>query len=214
MGPAFPEPDLYKPNGFDGAYRQSAPARSQASPSASPAGPSALHGARLFRESPYDPQPVPKVEPVPGGAYGGEQRDIAAHAHLQQPLAQDIKPGRITGPVKVLAAIAEQWRLTDAELAKLLDMEQATEARSAADVRSLLAGFLTLRGRDRKDRVRHLFSIHEALAQTLPEEGATDRWLRSGHAELQGRSPMQIMLEGSMESLLSVRDYVERWVGR
>src|SRR6184192_3068561 len=62
--------------------------------------------------------------------------------------SQPILKGRITGPVQVIQKIADEWRLSESELAALLSYP------GHDSVRDLLAGRLSLRGADREDRVR------------------------------------------------------------
>jgi uncharacterized protein (DUF2384 family) len=121
----------------------------------------------------------------------------------QQPLT-----GRVTGPVKVLSQICSIWALTDDDVRILLDYEDRQT------VRDLLAGVVSLKGRDREDRVRHMFLIHEALNQLFRSPNEERDWLREPLAELRGKSPISMMLDGSMDALLIVRHLVERLSGR
>jgi hypothetical protein len=116
--------------------------------------------------------------------------------------------GRLTGPVQVVARLAEIWRLDHGQLATLLDYE------SARDVEDLLCGVLTLRGRDRHDRVRNLFRIHEVLDQLFIDEDTEQAWLREAQDQLGGRSVLDLLLSGSMEQMILARRYVEHLAGR
>ncbi len=81
-------------------------------------------------------------------------------------------------------------------------------------VEGLLSGRVTLRGRDVKDRIAYLFRIRKTLSALFRDENVENEWLREPHGALNGKSPMDIMLEGSMENLLLVKEYVEAAAGR
>ena len=61
-------------------------------------------------------------------------------------------------------------------------------------------------------------SIHETLSSVFRDPVVENEWLRERHALLDGQSPMSLLLDGSMEGLLWVKEYVEltgrRWVAR
>ena len=64
-------------------------------------------------------------------------------------------------------------------------------------------------GRDIQDRIAHLFRIHETLSSVFRDPVVENEWLRESHALLDGRTPVSLLLEGSMEGLLLVKEYVE-----
>ena len=78
----------------------------------------------------------------------------------------------------------------------------------------LLTGRAALRGRDVKDRIAYLYRIRNILSALFRDENVENRWLREPHTMLNERSPLDLMLDGSMENLLLVKEYVEAAAGR
>jgi transcriptional regulator with XRE-family HTH domain len=132
------------------------------------------------------------------GYFYGEV-DLRARSH------RDEKPA---GAVKFLAKLEQIWQLDQKDLAKLVGVE------GVEDVRDLLSGAWSLETRDAKDRFRHLMRIREALHSLFQNLDAEREWLREPRLELQGQSPLAMMLEGSMENLLTVSQFVQWMVGR
>ena len=117
---------------------------------------------------------------------------------------------RLTGPVQFLKKLLESWELESTYATVLLGLDR-DDASQAADV---LAGRAILKGRDAKDRITHLYQIRKTLSALFRDEDVENQWLREPHTMLNGSSPMDLMLEGSMENLLLVREYVEAAAGR
>ncbi len=118
--------------------------------------------------------------------------------------------GRITGPVKFINQLLATWHLEPGSACALLGFEPS-DSRSINDV---LQGHVTLRGRDAKDRIAHLFQIRKLLSALFRDEAVENEWLREPRDMLKGKTPMELLLEGSMENLLLVREYVEFVTGR
>ena len=116
---------------------------------------------------------------------------------------------RIDGPVKFLIGIREAWSLSEAELATLMGFETS----EIPEVRAILTGLTSLRGRDRKDRVAILLEIHMGLMGLFRDAAVVSNWLRHPHAALSDQSPLLVALEGSLESLATIRDFV-CWLAR
>ena len=116
--------------------------------------------------------------------------------------------GRPTGPVLFFEKLLEAWELDEEAGAKLLGFE------GTIDLRDLLRGTVSLRGRDAKDRLRHLLEIDLALNSLFRNEDSIRMWLREPLGELGGESPLDHLLEGSMEHLLRLRQLVEFLSGR
>lgn len=81
-------------------------------------------------------------------------------------------------------------------------------------MKDVLQGYATLRGRDANDRIAHLFQIRKLLSALFQDEAVENEWLRETRDALQGKTPMNLLLEGSMENLLLVKEYVEVVTGR
>ncbi len=116
---------------------------------------------------------------------------------------------RLTGPVQFLEKLLKTWHLSRADAIPLLGLEDTERAY----VESLLAGLAPLRSRDLKHRIASLFRIRKTLYSLFRDEKAENDWLREPHDALDGQKPMDIMLEGSMENLLLVKEYVEEAAG-
>ena len=120
-------------------------------------------------------------------------------------------PNRIAGPVRFVGNLLRTWRLERRDAAALLGFEKI-DLPYACDV---LDGRRALpAGRDAKDRIAYLFHIRRTLSGLFRDEEVENDWLRENHPLLDNRSPMGLMLEGSMEHLLLVKEYVETAAGR
>ena len=117
---------------------------------------------------------------------------------------------RLTGPVQFLKKLIEVWGLKSADATVLLGLDR----KDVAYAENVLAGQGVLKGRDVMDRVIHLFQIRKTLATLFRDEIVENQWLREPHRMLDESTPMDLMLEGSMENLLLVREYVETAAGR
>ena len=118
--------------------------------------------------------------------------------------------GRITGPVKFVNQLLATWYLGPEKACILLGFEPSR----FAYVHGVLQGYETLTGRDAKDRIAHLFQIRKLLSALFRDEAVENEWLREPRDVLKGKTPMDLLLEGSMENLLLVREYVELVTGR
>ena len=117
---------------------------------------------------------------------------------------------RLTGPVQFINKLLKIWQLDPKDAVPLLGHEQS----EMPYVSDLLNGRTALKGRDTKDRIVYLFHIRKTLSALFLSEEDENKWLRKPHAALEGQTPMQRLLEGSMENLLLVKEYVEAAAGR
>ena len=117
---------------------------------------------------------------------------------------------RVTGPVQFLNKLLESWELESTHATVLLGLDPDDESYAPA----VLSGRTPLKGRDAKDRIAHLYQIRKTLSALFRDEAVENEWLREPHTLLNDRSPMDLMLEGSMEHLLLVREYVDAAAGR
>lgn len=127
-----------------------------------------------------------------------------------QAATTSLSRGRLTGPVRFATLIKESWNLSLSEMAVVLGYEP----QDVEYVEDALNGLATVRGRDFKDRVVCLYSIYSRLVALFRNDSAINEWLREAQVDLGQRSPLQIMLNGSMEDLYRVRYFVERIAGR
>lgn len=119
---------------------------------------------------------------------------------------EDASPysARVTGPVKFVQQLLVTWQLEPEDACILLGFEPSR----LAYVNNVLQGYGTLTGRDAKDRIVHLIQIRTALSALFRDETVENEWLREPRDVLQGQTPMDLLLEGSMENLLLVKEYV------
>ena len=110
---------------------------------------------------------------------------------------------RESGEIQYSARLLEAWDLDKSAAAILLGLEDVSE------VRDVLRGITRLRRRDSKDRLRLLLAIDVVLYGLYRDEEVVRTWLREPQTELSGKSPLDLLLEGSMENMLRVKQFVE-----
>ncbi len=116
---------------------------------------------------------------------------------------------RRTGPIQFLLKLAEAWRLSHEEVVPLLGFSPG----DVVHVTAALGGWAEFRCRDVRDRIAHLFRIRESLHSLFRDVEVENEWLREPQDLLEGKSPMSLMVGGSMEDLLLVREYVDEVAG-
>ncbi len=118
-------------------------------------------------------------------------------------------PERLAGPVQFVLKLIDFWRLDNQDTVRLLgyDLEDSEY------ILAVLDGKRQLRGRDARDRIAHLFYIRKILWSLFRNLDIENEWLREQHSMLNGKSPMSLMVEGSIENLLLAREYVESAAG-
>lgn len=144
-------------------------------------------------------------------------RDLL-HAVVPQPNAAQShgRPGgseaspRLPGPIQFILKLLEFWHLRQDDAVLLLGFDQA----DASHVIKILEGTEPFCGRDVRDRIAHLFHIRSSLSALFRDLDVENDWLRESHSLLDGESPMTLLLGGSMEALLLVREYVDAAAGR
>ena len=117
---------------------------------------------------------------------------------------------RLAGPVQFILKLLETWKLERDKAAVLLGFEESDGDR----VERILSGSEPLSGRDTKDRIVHLLHVRKTLSALFRNREVENEWLREPRSLLGEQSPMDLLLEGSMENLLLVREYVETMAGR
>ena len=145
----------------------------------------------------------PRRRPGPRGVLGLQEATLP-----DEPQSTTTPPyhGRITGPVRFVNQLLATWDLEPKAAACIL---LGFEPSRSAYVNNVLQGDETLTGRDAKDRIVHLIQIRTSLSTLFRDQGVENEWLREPHDALNGKKPMDLLLEGSMENLLLVKEYVE-----
>ena len=116
---------------------------------------------------------------------------------------------RISGPVEFLGKLQSMWKLERPQLAIMLGLDPSNDN----EIRDLLRGISEFKGRDLNDRFVYLFEIRMFLDGLLEDLQAENEWLREPHSMLEDRSPMDLLLEGSMRNLIVVSEYVQMACG-
>jgi len=191
-------------------------------------------GATLMRRSSMDPQSsllgsvhskrhAYIVRPSHYGTNNFSQRPAEksfhfrhATAHRERPVRSpfDTKlapsPPSTSGPIKLVKIILATWKLQPKDALSLLGYEAA----QGPYVQDLLNGYGTLSSRDVKDRIACLFEVRRTLSGLFKDKEVENDWLRETHSILNDQKPIDLLLEGSIENLLLVKDYVELVAGR
>jgi len=143
----------------------------------------------------------------------GDLRVSGFAKFVRDPLAtNDANPtgGPRLGPAEELfSRLLETWHLDRRAGGILLGHGQQETSR----VESILNGVGYLTTRDEKDRVAELFQIKKLLHALFRNQDTENAWLRESNEALENRAPLVFLLEGSMENLLRVRQFVETIVG-
>lgn len=110
---------------------------------------------------------------------------------------------------RVFMNVADAWQLNVAERTCLLgDIAEST-------YHKWRTGKIGELSRDQLERLSLLLGIYKALRLIFSDEGTTVRWIRGTNtdAPFAGRSPLQRMLDGSIDDLYAVRRYLDAWRG-
>ena len=119
-------------------------------------------------------------------------------------------PQRISGPVQFVLTLLENWHLNRDDAVLLLGFDQKDNGL----VQAVLAGVADLHDRDVLDRIAHLFHIRQTLSSLFRDLDVENEWLREPHTLLDEQEPLKLLLGGSMEDLLLVKEYVDAAAGR
>lgn len=118
-------------------------------------------------------------------------------------------PKRLSGPVQFVLKLLDYWCLSRDDVVFLLGFD-STDSDYVEDV---LNGMASIRGRDVRDRIAHLFHIWTTLSSLFQDREVENDWLREPHALLDEQSPLNLLLGGAMENLLLVKEYVDAAAG-
>jgi hypothetical protein len=95
-----------------------------------------------------------------------------------------------------------RWGLTDAQAGVLLDVPPTTWRRWKTGAPGRI-------GRDGQARLSNLLGIHKALRLIFVEPERGYRWVRAANAAFDGRSALDVMLDGDLVDLMRVRRYLD-----
>ena len=123
--------------------------------------------------------------------------------------SQEVKT-RHTGPAQFVVKLLDFWKLEPLDAVGLLGFDVA----DADHVSAVLDGRERFRGRDVRDRIAHLLLIRATLRSLFRDLKVENDWLREPHAMLGRQTPLSLLLGGSMEDLLLVKEYVDTAAGR
>lgn len=108
-------------------------------------------------------------------------------------------------PTQLVHRIFETWRLEARDMATLLGLEESDQLLA----REFLAGRVKIAGRDIKDRIGYLILIKNSLYSLFQNEDVENEWLRETHGLLGDRTPLALLLEGSMKNMLLVKKFCD-----
>ena len=62
---------------------------------------------------------------------------------------------------------------------------------------------------DTIERISHILAIYKALQILLPDEAAADGWIKATNDYFNGRSALDVMLQGKVVDIYKVRQYID-----
>ena len=107
--------------------------------------------------------------------------------------------------------LMNDWKLSKKEMATLLGMD--FDASGQEYVENLLKEMCSFSGRDARNRMARLIEIRVALFAIFEDHEVENTWLRAPQQMLDDKVPMDLLLEGSMENLWLVQEFVEAAAG-
>lgn len=123
---------------------------------------------------------------------------MPARPHAESPLNQ----APAASPLSFFFRLAEIWDLSTDQQVILL----GAPARSTFFKWKKEGG--TVSG-DTEERISHLGTIFKDLAILLETPEAGDRWLKAPNKYFEGRSALDVMLEGRLADIIKVRQYLD-----
>jgi uncharacterized protein (DUF2384 family) len=132
---------------------------------------------------------------------------VPGHAAVRLDLGAE--PQRLPGPLQFINSLVRLWNLDEQAAARLLGFEPQDMPYAA----SVLSGRTPLIGKDAKARVANLARIRSLLDGLFRDVRVENEWLATPKRELGDRSPRSLLDDGSLESLLTLRHFIERASG-
>ena len=141
---------------------------------------------------------------------GGLQGSPSFSQNIVVDLFDFHEPRKVAGPVQFFSKLQEAWGLSDLRSAYTL---LGYDASGQSHVNDILAGRARLVSRDEKDRIAELFVIRKILFGIFRDRKVENQWLREPQEILDGKCPLDLLLEGSWPNLLRVRQLTELMAG-
>jgi Protein of unknown function (DUF2384) len=126
------------------------------------------------------------------------RRDFESLAKRAVPGVKVTAPGRIKG----FRRFMEKWGFSRKDAAEILGFE------NEGLIGELYAGIEKVQQRDVRDRLRHFLSIAVDLDGLYDDDQNVRHWLDQPKKLFQGKTPRELLVEGSMENLLRVQQLV------
>jgi uncharacterized protein (DUF2384 family) len=110
--------------------------------------------------------------------------------------------GDIPNEFDAFLALADVWRLnTDQQITLLGNPARSTYFKWKKQGGSMSS--------DTEERISHLVAIYKALQILFPEPHRADAWLERPHRFFGGRSALDVMLDGKLQDIIRVREYLD-----
>ena len=174
--------------------------------------PQDLHEVHLYQMKPRPVLPPfasgPSAYELHLGLTAGNSSDVGPDIASWKSIIY--APNRISGPIQFVLKLLDSWRLNRDDAVFLLGFDQTNNG----FVQAVLTGAADLHGRDVRDRIAHLFHIRRTLSALFRDLDVENDWLREPHTLLDEQEPLKLLLGGSMEDLLLVKEYVDAAAGR
>ena len=117
----------------------------------------------------------------------------------------------IIGPIKFIKKLLIMWDIDQEDATLLLGFD----GQNKEYVDGLLRGDeYLIEGSESEDRIAYLFYIWGILSELCRDSTAEVKWLRAREQELGGKTPMELILSGSITDLLLVKEFVDFVSGR
>lgn len=118
---------------------------------------------------------------------------------------------RIIGPIKFVNKLLVMWEIDQEDAVSLLGFDKQDKGY----VDKLLQGNQYLvEGSETEDRIAYLFYIWSILSELFRDSAVENKWLRVAEQEFDGKTPMDLILSGSITNLLLVKEFVDFISGR
>ena len=141
-------------------------------------------------------------------------QNIAGEREAREGVVTAADRARLSGPgMRAFREIARSWGLGEAtQIALLGEPGRSTFHQWAKKAREGVSVTLPL---DTLTRISAVLGIHKALAILFEDEAQAMIWLRGAHrgTAFAGASPIEYMISGGLDGLMTVRRYLDAWRG-